>query len=148
MQDRFKYRVWDKSRGEMSYRVCLGFIDDGQGTQDWVCADTTCGQINYRDGKLKDIELMQCTGLRDKNGKLIYEGDVVKTKFYGKCDTKNYSNFADFVNFKVIYKDGKFLFAAENQPYQPLSDVVKYPNYFEIIGNIYENSKLLKVQND
>lgn len=69
MQDRFKFRLYDKAIGEMVYDVCVGFIKDSGKTDDWVCADTSCGQITYRGDKLKDIVLMQCTGLKDINGK-------------------------------------------------------------------------------
>lgn len=55
MQDRFKFRLYDKAIGEMAYDVCVGFIKDYGKTDDWVCADTSCGQITYRGDRLKAL---------------------------------------------------------------------------------------------
>ena len=79
MNDRFKFRVWDKPTCRMFYDVCIGFLKAGDPPPfDWVCADTPEGQVNYTGNRLKNIKIMSCTGLKDKNGKLIYEGDIVK----------------------------------------------------------------------
>lgn len=135
MQDRFKFRLWDKSISQMSYKVCIGFIDDGCLTRNWVCADTTCGQVNYTDNKLKDIEIMQCTGLKDKNGKLIYEGDILKN---------NRTN----QKYKIIFIEEATTFMLRNiktdsliSTYQMFED---YKKDLEVIGNIYENQELLE----
>lgn len=134
MQDRFKFRLYDKAIGEMVHDVCIGFIKDSGKTDDWVCADTSYGQITYRDDKLKDIVLMQCTGLKDKNGRLIYEGDICKYKFEEIGEQK-----------AIIYFNKELCsFLAK-----PLNDFqyIKI-NDCEVIGNIYENPKLLEVENE
>ena len=141
MQDRFKYRLYDKAIGEMVYDVCIGFIKDSGKTDDWVCADTSCGQITYRDDKLKDIVLMQCTGLKDTNDKLIYEADIVKYKdeVYGLCIGRiKWDN----AHYELQYYTG--------EKYGWLSHILclKHIKNMEVIGNIYENSELLKVNSE
>lgn len=85
--------------------------------------------------KFKNTILMQSTGLRDKNGKEIFEGDIVDYKGR-KAVIKWHGSYASF-----IYR---FVDELKNRTteWQPL-----YLSYykFEIIGNIYENPKLLEV---
>ena len=139
MQDRFKFRLYDKAIGEMVYDVCVGFIKDSGLTDDWVCADTSCGQITYRDDKLKDIILMQSIGLKDKNGKLIYEGDILG---------------GTFENLYVHYCDSCKQFQLKANDYGCMAcdgdlhwyEVVEAEeqNELEVIGNIYQDKELLK----
>lgn len=138
MQDRFKFRLYDKAIGEMVYDVCIGFIKDSGKTDDWVCADTSCGQITYRDDKLKDIVLMQCTGLTDKNGKLIYEGDIIKYLYY---------NPERYTKWIVVFNPDTLEFGIRDYGYigyQRLTSYSIFNNKVEVIGNIYENPELLK----
>lgn len=138
MQDRFKFRLYDKAIGEMVYDVCVGFIKDYGKTDDWVCADTSCGQITYRGDKLKDIVLMQCTGLKDINGKLIYEGDIIKYLYY---NPERYSKWI------VVFNPDTLEFGTRGYGYigyQRLTSYSIFNNKVEVIGNIYENPELLK----
>ncbi|ALF16947.1 YopX family protein [Fusobacterium animalis] len=86
----------------------------------------------YEHTDFKDIELMQYTGLYDKKGKEIYEGDIVKLRAnHGIGVVKYYDEWGAFV---VEY-------------IKPRPLVVLGMNYYkediEVIGNIYENSELL-----
>lgn len=148
MQDRFRFRLYDKVLNEISYDVCVGFIKDGGKTDDWICADTSYGQITYRGDKLKDIVLMQCTGLRDKNGKLIYEGDIVKyfcpaeycSDGMHKCP-ECYSG----ENGSVYYDEDLAMYKYSSKSDEcPLTDNINTEEDLELIGNIYENPRLLK----
>lgn len=147
MQDRFKSRVWDKAIGEMVYDVCVGFIKDSGKTDDWVCADTSCGQITYRGDRLKDIVLMQCSGLKDKNNNLIYEGDIVSVKvetqdFFGEDEyySENYKG-------EIILEKGEIAIDVIDTTKHPIS-LYYHAKGCKIIGNIYENPKLLEINNE
>lgn len=73
----------------------------------------------------QDMEIMQFTGLCDKNGKEIYEGDILK----------DYDNEQIAV---VSFEDGSFIATYEN-----ISTTIFEWSGEEIIGNIYENPELL-----
>lgn len=79
--------------------------------------------------EFESVILMQYTGLKDKNGKEIYEGDIVKAEEY--VGFKN-------LTAEVIYNRGRFCLNTGTIPEDLL------PELSEIIGNIYENPELLK----
>lgn len=85
----------------------------------------------------------QYTGLTDKNGMKIFEGDIVKTKFFGK-DNGNGQNFADYDIFKIVYKDGIYLLENNRRRFsaQYIPDMMG--NGIEVIGNIFDNPELTK----
>lgn len=150
MQDRFKFRLYDKAISEMVYDVCVGFIKDSGKTDDWVCADTSCGQITYRGDMLKDIVLMQSTGSRDKNGKLIYEGDILRSDDYPFMSHGQDNYYAE-----VCWDDESasyFYYTFKNPKFNDVrgistgntGDLSGYA--WEVIGNIYENPELLEVK--
>ena len=80
----------------------------------------------------------QYTGLTDKNGKKIFEGDIVKTKEFGK-DNGNDVNFNNFDIFEVIYSSASFKLNNSRRIFNMLKG-----QGFEVIGNIYDNKDLLK----
>lgn len=95
----------------------------------------------YYDGE--DYEVIpetvgQYTGLNDKNGKKIFEGDIVKTKKYGKII--GHSNVADFDIFQVVYKSAVFRLENHNRGFNLVGNGADY----EVIGNIYDNPELLE----
>jgi len=91
-------------------------------------------QIVEKDGTLydadfgKQMEVQQFTGLYDKNGKEIYEGDVL-------------GNDAGAPNQPVEFSRGSFCLNG----LEPLiGQKADWTRFLEVIGNIYENSELLK----
>ncbi|EAF4579934.1 hypothetical protein CYG77_11705 [Listeria monocytogenes] len=74
-----------------------------------------------------DVVLMQYTGLKDKNGKKIFEGDICWEE-YGEC-------------YGVVkFEEGKFLYVWENIA----EDLWEVADDIEICGNIHENPELLE----
>jgi hypothetical protein len=86
---------------------------------------------------LEDIDLMQYTGLKDKNGKEIYEGDILKYNFPYDGRLKHVS-LVKFVETEASFGI-KDRYGNEIPLYRIAAN-----NYFEVIGNIYENEELLK----
>lgn len=94
------------------------------------------------DENLKPIQVMpetvgQFTGLHDKNGKEIYEGDIVR--FNQKFLIENIL----LVGYEYSHRGGFSLCTKEGY-YGMFGDAWLEPFYCEVIGNIYDNPELLK----
>src|SRR5690606_34701849 len=88
-------------------------------------------QTHFDTGYTGGITLMQYTGLKDRNGTEIYEGDIIREKV-----AKD-----EYILAEVVYVNGCFMGKEPtHEPEYPIHDFLKG----EVIGNIYENSELLQ----
>ena len=117
-----KFRVWDNERNAMFNSKSVD-IDFFEGKIE-ITSDTIRYDEVYTD-EIKDFELMQYVGCKDKNNKEIYEGDIVKTK-------KHIG--------QIIYSKGMFFIDVKGDFYLPIYNVSEF---MEVIGNIYENPELI-----
>ncbi len=129
-----KFRAWDISSKEM-LESPWGY---GDGMEDGVMYINGWFKRSMID-TANPIVIMQFTGLHDKNGKEIYEGDIVHYKY---LPGEGFWN-SDFVG-KIIWMATGFAFDSEKQ----FAWLVSLPGalnslLFEVIGNIYENPEAL-----
>lgn len=132
--NRFKFRVWTGS--SMEYDVMTGkfgtfFVNKGSrgdGLDEKDTASLTPFNTKYHE----PVAVMQNTNLKDKNGKEIYEGDIVDL-----TGDRKYL-------VQIIYADDFGAFQAKSLTTGENSAHLFGSHLSEIIGNIYENSELLK----
>lgn len=110
--------------------------EDGKGGKMYADPKISFTHLNSVFEEMKDIWIfMQFTGLLDKHGKEIYEGDILAKgepeRYYGIVKFNNGSYVADMYRYKEL--------ETENHS---IAGLITYS--YEIIGNIYENSDLLK----
>lgn len=155
-----EFRVWDDHYKYMNYKVIVGIYGNWEEVKDNENY-TACSMwiepknVDYKfephwahfEPYHKEIKLMQYTGLKDKNGKKIFEGDIVKNEDY---------------TLAVVYnpKAQGFVLTDKNDWLNEPTDRIydcddieeKFINNFfeyncvsyEVIGNIYENKELLE----
>lgn len=121
-----KFRVWDELGERMVYDV--GFTPDGIAYTIPKNAEDS-DQFDY----YPECPVMQDTGLKDKNGKEIYEGDVVKGYWWENGERHRHIG-------KVVYGSASFKAVGVKQ-YKGMADELN--SVYEVIGNIHENPELL-----
>ena len=121
MQDRFRFRVWDKVRKAYDYSPYGENALTENGELFWKEGASDCSEVNE-----EYFTIEQCTGLKDKNERLIYEGDLVKLGGYGVC--------------QVIWSDdtAEFMFKNLNEDLSEHVDTMLLYDW-EVVGNIHEN---------
>ena len=132
MNREIKFRVWDKYKKQMYPISSIDYDIFSQeiniiavGHKNGMC---TSYNKNHNSEKcdITALELMQYTGLKDKNGKEIYEKDIVK-----------YENMIG----KIMFFNGSFILSDFEETEEWELGIIN--EELEVIGNIYENSELL-----
>jgi uncharacterized phage protein (TIGR01671 family) len=138
-----KFRAWDKDNKEMIFWNLFN-IDKDESFRLYIG--------DYGKRYEEDLEIMQYTGLYDKNGKEIYEGDIIRilyTDWPSKTDDdkrtlEEYKKDISKIGIVVYNSNGFYIRIKE------YNDTLNEGRHGEkeIIGNIYENLELLEALND
>lgn len=125
-----KFRAWDKISKKIFPVTTIDF------DQSYVMIEEINGLLGKRD--FDEIEIMPSTGLKDKSGKEIFEGDIIK---FFDCDGDGYTVPVvwdnDYACFSVDWGSNMLTsFDYLEEFYTDLKDI-------EVIGNIYENLSLI-----
>lgn len=136
-----KFRAWDKVR-----KIMIPDIQDLYDGLDFEFTkedgnkgdifDTSADDRSFGDNlHNENLEIMQFTGLKDKNGKEIFEGDIV-----------NATHSLNSNYYKIVFAEDAAVFECVGIPIGGscgLYGMIKYPHRIEVVGNIYENQELL-----
>ena len=131
-----KFRAWDNLLGFMGEVRNIDFVDKTI----QVLVEDNEGYY-FKDWRLKEVKIMQFTGLQDCNGVDIYEGDIVEISQTSSKEQETYDSKSE-----VVFVDGAFklvFYDLADEFYLDLKDSTI--DYVEVIGNIYENPELLEV---
>lgn len=126
-----KFRAWDKKTKTLRDVLVI----------DWLNLLVDLAGRTIIEREFNEVVLMQYTGLTDKNGKEIYEGDVVTSQFYPFQDEGRY-NYHGVIEWDDEYACYIVVKRLVNSDKRGISDGVA-DNYdtiyeFEVIGNIYK----------
>lgn len=127
-----RFRVWSKKHKKMYESFSI-----------WYALSGKRGRIDREDN-----ELMIWTGLRDKNNRRIYEGDIVKYNGYYAEDKKPHNMYVEYDNTQGVGHWNGAAFALKEKKHKSntrLGDMLSNGDKctIEVIGNIYENKELL-----
>ena len=122
MNREIKFRAWDKEDKIMMHL-------------DIFC----CPKAVLKD----EIILMQYTGLKDKNSKEIYEGDIVVEVFDNGADNIIEQHIRDEFEGEVVYQQEVASFGIKTEK-DGIMGLYEEADEIEVIGNIYENPELLR----
>lgn len=95
----------------------------------WIYAEIQLSGLELFDYAVKEDTIGQFTGLYDKNGKEIYEGDIVQ---WEEC----------VADYTFVTQKSEVFYSENSASFEPLNEF-SYCN-FEVIGNIYDNPELLE----
>ena len=125
-----KFRAWDKGLKRMIYLSEPTVENDDFSGIVFKLRDYFVSA--FSSDRIEDLELMQYTGLRDKNGREVYEGDIMRFKDWWDEEMVG----------EVRYSEKDMAFTIVNDFWDGFP--IMYADDLEVIGNIYENPELLE----
>ena len=135
-----KFRAWDKHGKKMFANDELIIWNGNVYAND--SKKLTCN--NLKGWSIDEEYLMQSTGLLDKNGKEIFEGDIISDGHTSR-DIRHHQT----LGFYTIDDNGVEGFFGDTASLEDFEEVSKYMSEnIEIIGNIYENPELLEEKDE
>nr|DAT34380.1 MAG TPA: YopX protein [Caudoviricetes sp.] len=133
MEDRYLFKAKRVNNGEwvIGYYGVIGKrnVIIEKYAENYYCPDTCESRHGNQIHEVNSKTICQCTGLRDKNGKLIWENDIVKIN-------------NDKVNTLITFRDFEIICTIPNEKYY--KHRLEYDTEYEVIGNIFDNKELLE----
>ena len=121
-----RFRAWLKNDKEM---IDVDEIHFDKGQLDFIGDGITFMR------KADEIELMQSTGLFDKNGQEIFEGDILTDE---GCELDEFWSYV-----YVIFKDGMwYCMPPQSEGYSIA--LIEFNEYYSVVGNVYQNPEILR----
>lgn len=145
-----KFRAWDKKEKKIYAVYQMSLFDGGELNSGAIKLAKKITNYSKNEWQpLGDVEVMQFTGLKDKNGKEIYEGDILR--FKDGYEENKKGNFVETIQeVLVVFGGGEFYGQTKKgdrwnngYSYEDFDDDVPFFKS-KVIGNIYENPELLK----
>lgn len=134
-----KFRAWDKRENTMRDVAVLHFTKGGKvnSIEYW---NTPSELKSYH---VRNLVLMQSTGLKDKNGVEVYEGDIVSVRNHPFQKTeKSGAGIEIDGDYAISWNEGDLTWCAGNLL------LARLKPYVTVAGNIYENPELLDQSNE
>ena len=137
-----KFRAWDEG-GKIMHND-FQFIKSGNDGNDWIVFTSDKQKLSDKPHPFENpcfqqqLKIIQFTGIHDKNGKEIYEGDICKIKF----DLNKVENHIFLLLTEKEKTKQEKVFIVESPMFNNQPEL--NADYIQVIGNIYENPELLK----
>lgn len=139
MKDRYLFRAKRTDNGEW----IVGYL-----FQMCHCKKIICPENEHIASPVDESTICQCTGLKDKNGQMIWENDIIRFQFdnddcpFPNKGTRKRAGKVFFSDFRASWA----LSMGKNGSIYPNNDLFEYVqngNRVEVIGNIFNHQKLL-----
>lgn len=132
MKREIKFRAWDKRNKKMLKVAGVELISG----REIVSVGTLLpDEVVYGKVNGSNLSLMQYTGIHDKNGREIYEGDIVHA--YDQEPDRDEPDYRGSEATGIVEFNGSMFMLDDDI-------VLDYPPILEVIGNIFENTEMLE----